>query len=87
MTAEEVYKNLSEAKIPIRWKTSIYDAYCSGCKKTLLFAPSNWYNVYGEYVLTSLYRYTEFKNNVIEVFEETYVGMEIIGYKITIYFE
>ena len=54
---------------------------------TLLFAPSNWYNVYGEYVLTSLYRYTEFKNNVIEVFEETYVGMEIIGYKITIYFE
>lgn len=87
MTVEELYKNLSEAKIPTRWKNSIYNAYCSGRKTILLFVSQNWYNKYGECALTSLYRYTEFKNKVIEVFDETYSGMEIIGYKITIYFE
>lgn len=87
MTVEEVYKKLSEAKIPISWKTSIYDAYCSGWKTVSLFAPRNWYNKYGECALTSLYRYTGFKNDTIEVVAETYAGMEIVGYKITIYFE
>lgn len=87
MTVEEVYKKLSEAKIPIRWKTIIYDAYCSGWKTVTLFAPQNWYNTYGEHALTSLYRYTGFKNDATELLENTYIGMKIIGYKITIYFE
>lgn len=87
MTVDEVYKNLSEAKIPSRWKTSIYDAYCSGRKTTEFFVLQNWYNRYAECALSSLYRYTGFKNNITAVFTETYVGMEIIGYKITIYFE
>ena len=87
MTVDEVYKNLSEAKIPIRWKTSIHNAYCSGWKTVVLFAPQNWYNRYGERAITSLYRYTEFKSDITALFSETYVGMEIYGYKITIYLE
>ena len=87
MTVDEVYKNLSEAKIPISWKTSIYDAYCSGWKTSTLFAPTNWYNRCGERAITSLYRYTGFKNNATALVDETYIGAKIIGYKITIYFE
>lgn len=87
MTVNEVYKNLSEAKIPIRWKTSIYDAYCSGWKSVAFFVLTNWYDRYGECARTSLYRYTEFKSDVTVVTAETYFGEEIIGYKITIYFE
>ena len=87
MTVDEVFKKLSEAKIPIRWKTLIHNAYCSGQKTTILFAPLNWYNKYGECTLTSLYRYTGFKNDATALVDETYVGVKIIGYKITIYFE
>lgn len=87
MTVDEVFKNLSEAKIPIRWKTLIYDAYCSGWKTAVLFAPQNWFDRYGECALTSLYRYTGFKNDAVALVDETYVGVKIIGYKITIYLE
>ena len=87
MTVDEVQKNLSEAKIPIFWKTSIYNAYCSGCKTTVLFAPTNWYNRCSVGALTSLYRYTGFKNDATALVDETYIGAHIIGYKITIYLE
>lgn len=87
MTVDEVYKNLSEAKIPNFWKTSIYNAYCSGLKTSVVFVPTNWYNRCGERALTSLYRYTGFKNDTTTLFAEKYVGTVIIGYKITIYFE
>lgn len=87
MTVDEVFKNLSEAKIPIRWKTSIHNGYCGGWKTVVLFAPPNWYNRYGERALTSLYRYTGFKNDVTVLADETSFGVKIIGYKITIYFE
>lgn len=85
MTVDEVYKNLSEAKIPDRWKTSIYNGYCGGWETAVLFAPTNWYDRYGERALTSLYRYTGFKNDITPLFAEKYHGTEITGYKITIY--
>lgn len=87
MTVDEVYKNLSEAKIPDRWKTSIYNGYCGGWKTVILFAPTNWYDRYGERVLTSLYTYTGFKNNVTALVSEKYFGPEITGYRIKIYLE
>jgi hypothetical protein len=87
MTVDEVQKNLSEAKIPDRWKTSIYNGYCGGWETVVLFAPTSWFDRYGERALTSLYRYTGFKNDVTALVSEKYVGPTITGYKITIYLE
>ena len=87
MTVDEVQKSLSEAKIPDRWKTSIYNGYCGGWKTVVLFAPTNWFDRYGERALTSLYRYTGFKNEATALLDETYGGVKIIGYRIRIYLE
>ena len=86
-TISEVNKYISEAKIPEKWKTKIFEAYCLGYKTVTLYGLRNWYEKYGERCLTRLYRHTGFKNNTVAVFEERYTGMELIGYKITIYFE
>lgn len=87
MTADKVFKNLSEAKIPDRWRTSIYNGYCGGWITVVLFAPANWFDRYGECALTSLYTHTGFKNDVTALVSEKYAGPEITGYRIRIYLE
>lgn len=87
MTVSEVYKSISEARIPVSYKTQIFEAYCLGWKTVTLFASLDWHDVYGENVLRSLYRYTGFKSDTNAVFAELCTGMELVGYKIKIHFE
>jgi hypothetical protein len=87
MTVSEVHKGISEARIPVKYKTQIFEAYCLGWKTVTLFASRNWYATHGENSLRSLYRYTGFKSNTNAVFAELCTGMELVGYKIKIYFE
>lgn len=87
MTVTEVHKGISEARIPVSYKTQIFEAYCLGWKTVTLFASRHWYEVYGENSLRSLYRYTGFTSDTNAVFAELRTGMELVGYKIKIHFE
>ena len=87
MTISEIHKGISDARIPVKYKTQIFEAYCLGWKTVTLYSSKDWYDVYGENSLRSLYRYTGFKNDVNAVFAELCTGVELVGYKIKIYFE
>ena len=87
MTVAEVYKGISDSRIPVSYKTQIFEAYCLGWKTVTLFASRDCYEMYIENSLRSLFRYTGFKSDTKAVFAETRTGMELVGYKIKIYFE